>query len=168
MSHPCHRSISSAIINPNSLEQGSLRDFNSGFSSDSSGVKGTPKFKNKVGDQHRTQNMSDSISTFSEPGIPPEILQARVSGDANPEFWGSFVTTKADIPSLSIAIPQGEGVWNPQPGSHRTKVTVPSLLWDTPRYNQEFGIIQQGKNSAKFLELYEKSDVFSREFGVIE
>lgn len=80
----------------------------------SSGVIGIHKCENKVGVKHRTQDMSDSILWAS--GTSPEMLQ-RVSGEINPEFQTSFVTTKAaDIPFLGIPIPHGAHGgrgWNP-------------------------------------------------------
>lgn len=128
----------------------------------SSGVIGIHKYENKVGVKHRTQDMSDSISTFSE--LLELLLKCcRESLEKSIQNFRQVLLLPKQPISLPSAFPflmehTEEGAGIPRPGSHCTNVTVPFLLWETPRYNQEYGIIQQGKTSplAMLLLLWEK------------
>lgn len=116
MSHTCHRNISRAIINPNSLEQGTPRDFvNSGPSSATvQGLKGPTNIKTRL-------EISTELRTYltAFPHSPSlELLKCcrLESLEKSIQNFGVFYSKAADIPSLSIPIPHaahGEGVWNP-------------------------------------------------------
>lgn len=177
MSHTRHRNISSAIINLNCLEQSALRDFvNSGPSSATvQGLKGSTNIKTRL-------ELSTALRTCltalpHSPSLELLLKCCRLEFlEKSIQNFGEVLLLSKQLISLPLAFPfhmehteKGAGIsW---PDSHST-ITVPSLLWGTPRYNQEYGIIQQGKNSLVMLPnslcWYEKSGVFPTEFGVIE